>query len=475
MRICFLGATRTVGQWARSRSRQTAALLATLAICLGALTHVSRADDWPQWLGPKRDGVWRETGLVDKFASNGPPLRWRLPIAAGYSGPSVSGGRVYVTDRTLHPQEADAPSPLPRGSIAGNERVLCLQESDGKIIWQHEYECPYNVAYPAGPRASPLIHQGKLYTLGTEGDLLCLDAAKGNVLWSHQFKKEFQTDTPVWGFSAHPLIDGEKLICLAGGKGTTVVAFHKDTGKLLWSALSAKEPGYCPPTMVEGGGKRQLIIWHPEALNSLNPETGEVYWSEPTAIRSGLTVPTPRQNDDRLFVTSFYNGPMMLRLAREAPQAKVLWRGKSNSERNTDGLHSIISTPYFDGDHIYGVCSYGQLRCLKAADGERVWETFSATTGGKEARWANAFLVKNGDRFFICNEKGDLIIARLDPEGYHEISRANLLKPTNTAAGRDVVWSHPAFANRSVYARNDKELVCYDLAADGVGPARLQR
>ena len=144
--------------------------------------------------------------------------------------------------------------------------------------------------------------------------------------------------------------------------------------------------------------------------------------------------------------------------------ATVLWRGKSNSERKTDGLHSTMATPFFDGDHIYGVCSYGQLRCLKAATGERVWETFEATTGGKEVRWANAFLIKNGDRFFLPNERGDLIIARLTPSGYQEISRTHLLEPTNTAAGRDVVWSHPAFANRSIYARNDKEFICMSLA-----------
>jgi outer membrane protein assembly factor BamB len=184
----------------------------------------------------------------------------------------------------------------------------------------------------------------------------------------------------------------------------------------------------------------------------------------PMEVRSGLSIPTPRQQGDLLFITSFYNGPIMLRLARDKPAATVLWRGKSNSERNTDGLHSIMCTPFFEGDHIYGVCSYGQLRCLKGATGERVWETFEATTGGKEVRWANAFLVKNGDRFFLPNEKGELIIARLTPDGYEEISRAHLLEPTNTAAGRDVVWSHPAFANRSIYARNDKELVCVSLA-----------
>ena len=134
--------------------------------------------------------------------------------------------------------------------------------------------------------------------------------------------------------------------------------------------------------------------------------------------------------------------------------------------RTTDGLHSIMPTPSIKDGHIYGVCSYGQLRCLKADTGERVWETLKATTGDKLERWANAFLVAQGDRFFLFNEKGDLIIARLTPKGYEEISRAHILEPTNTMPGRPVVWSHPAFANKCIYARNDKEIVCISLAAE---------
>jgi outer membrane protein assembly factor BamB len=418
------------------------------------------ADDWPQWLGPRRDGIWRETNIVQQLPTNGLRYRWRVPVGAGYSGPAVARGRVYLTDR-----RTNAGKPAGRGSIPGSERVLCFNEADGKLLWQHEYDSAYNVSYPAGPRATPVAHDGKVYTLGTEGDLHCLDAATGKVLWSRQFKKEFGLDTPVWGFAGHPLVDGSKLICLAGGEGSVAVAFDKDSGKELWRALSAREPGYSPPTIIEPGGTRQLIIWHPEAVNSLNPETGEVYWSFPFEVRSGLAVPTPRQAGDRLFITSFYNGPIMFQLSKDKPGATVLWRGKSNSERNTDGLHSIIPTPSIDGGYIYGVCSYGQLRCLRADTGERIWETFAATSGNKPERWANTFLIKNGDRYFLPNEKGELIIARLSPKGYDEISRAKLLEPTNSDPGRPVVWSHPAFANRCIYARNDKELVCVSLGA----------
>jgi len=425
---------------------------------------IVHADDWPQWLGPKRDGIWRETGILQKFPAKGPTVRWRTPIGAGYSGPAVAGNYVFITDRKLTPRGTNSANPFDKRSIPGVERIICLSEKEGKVEWDHTYDCPYNVSYPAGPRATPVVSDGKLYTLGTEGHLFCFDAATGKKIWSRQFKEDFGTETPLWGFAAHPLLDGNKLICMVGGIGSVVVAFNKENGKELWRALGAREPGYCPPVIYTVAGKRQLIIWHPESVNALDPETGEVFWTIPFAVRSGLSIPTPRQQDDRLFITCFYNGSLMLRLTADRPGITELWRRAGKNERNTEALQSIMSTPFFENEYVYGVCSYGQLRCIKASNGDRVWETFAATTGGKEERWANAFLVKHADRFFLANEKGDLIIAQLTPDGYHEISRAHLLEPTNTMPGREVVWSHPAFANRSIYARNDKELICVSLA-----------
>jgi outer membrane protein assembly factor BamB len=179
-----------------------------------------------------------------------------------------------------------------------------------------------------------------------------------------------------------------------------------------------------------------------------------------------LSIATPLLAGNRLFVSSFYNGPMMLELDPAKPAAHVLWRGKSNSEINTDGLHALINTPVMDGDHIYGVCSYGQLRCLDARTGERVWETMELTK--EKARWATGFIVRNGDRYFINNDRGDLILAKLSPMGYEEISRTPLLKPTTHGGGRRelgaVNWSHPAYANRHIIARNDEEIVSASLA-----------
>ncbi len=447
-----------------------------LGVCLFGLALIalenppSCADDWPQWQGPSRDGVWRESGIVATFPSGGPPVRWRTPIGGGYAGPAVAGGRVYVTDRVLGEGSRNPANQFQRGNISGGERVLCLDEADGKILWKHEYPCSYTISYPAGPRTTPVVADGKVYTLGAEGHLFCLEAETGKVVWSHDFKKEYAIETAVWGFTANPLLDGQRLICLAGGEGTAVLAFDKGSGQEIWRALSTRGghgPGYGSPIIAEAGGRRQLIVWHTEAVSSLDPETGGVFWEQPFRIQQGQTVPTPRQHGELLFVTGFYDGSMMLRLDRDRPAASVAWQRKGQNERNTDALHSVICTPFLEDGHIYGVCSYGQLRCLRADTGDRLWETLQATAaaGNGTDRWATAFIVKNGDRFFLFNEKGDLIIAKLSPQGYEEVSRAHILEPTNKAQRRNVVWSHPAFANRSVYARNDKVIVCVSLAA----------
>jgi outer membrane protein assembly factor BamB len=421
------------------------------------------ADDWPQWLGPRRDGVWRESGIVDRFPEGGPPVRWRVPVGGGFSGPAVAGGRVYLMDRL--PPEPGQPSggAAKSGSIAGRERVLCLDAADGRVVWAHSYDCPYTLSYAAGPRVTPTVADGQVFTLGAEGRLLCLAATNGAVVWSRELTRDYSTKTPTWGFAGHPLVDGDRVICLVGGPGSVAVAFERGTGRELWRALSAKEPGYSPPTLIEFGGKRLLIMWHPEAVNGLDPETGRVLWSERFSSRTGLSIATPRLWGNLLFVTAFYDGSLALRLAPDGSGVTPLYRSAKASERDTDMLHAIMCTPFLDGGYIYGVCSYGQLRCLKAGTGERVWETFRATTAGEPVRWANAFLTPQGGRYFLFNEKGDLILARLTPAGYEELGRTHLLDPTNTEPGRPVVWSHPAYANRCGYARNDREAVCVGL------------
>ena len=269
---------------------------------------------------------------------------------------------------------------------------------------------------------------------------------------------------------------------LVGGEpDALVMAFDKHTGEEVWRALETRtETGYTQPLIIEAGGARQLVVWHPQGLVSLNPETGEGYWEEPFVEPFSMTVADAVQSGSYLLVSGFYSGSMMMRLDLDRPTATALWKGEANQllEDGVEvaeaiGLHSVMTTPLVVGDYIYGIGSHGQVRGLLAETGERVWEAEGLTTRN---RWGSAFFVKHEDRYFVYNENGDLIIAQFGPEGYVELDRTHLLDPTSQSgyggapagarfrlgigdSDRLVVWSHPAFANRHVVLRNDEEII----------------
>lgn len=430
------------------------AVLATVVSAAGA-----NAEDWPQWMGPQRDGVWRETGIVEKFPADGLKAKWRVKVAGGYSGPAVVGGRVFLTDYVRESGDATN-SPSRRNKLTGTERVLCFDADTGKRLWAHESAVDYEVSYPAGPRAVPTVHGGLVYTLGAMGQLTCMKAANGDVVWSKDLQAEYKVETPIWGFCGHPLVDGDRLICLVGGEGSVAVALNRHTGKELWKAVSAREPGYAPPTIIEAGGTRQLLIWDADKLNSLNPENGRVYWAQPLQPDYGMSIMAPQQHGDLLFASGIGNVGAAFRLSEERPAAELVWKGNS-----TSGVYCANSTPLIVDGVIYGVCCRrGQLRGVELTTGKRLWETIDPTSGGRGAGHATAFLTRNGDRWFLFNEQGDLIIARLTRDGYEEISRTHLIDPTGEAFGRSVVWTAPAFAGKCVFVRNDRELACFALS-----------
>jgi hypothetical protein len=295
------------------------------------------------------------------------------------------------------------------------------------------------------------------------GHLFCLEAETGKILWNKDLATEYSIRMPTWGLAAAPLIEGDLVILQIGGENARcLVALDKRSGRQKWAALD-DEASYSAPIMVDQAGERVLVCWTAKRVAGLNPTTGSVYWSYRFPDKKGPVVATPVHQRDRLFLTVFYEGSLMLRLLQDQPAIEPIWRRMGPDEQNTDALHSLISTPLFLGDHVYGVDNYGQLRCLDAESGDRLWESTDAVP---RARWANIFFTRQGDRVWMFNEKGELIIARLTPMGYEEISRAALIAPTTDQLNQrgGVCWSHPAFANRRVYARNDKELVCGNLA-----------
>ena len=429
-------------------------------------------DDWPQWLGENRDGVWRESGVVEAFPKEGLPVVWRQAIGSGYSGPAVSKGRLVVMDRKAEPFDPSlAPGGNPnfiRVQIPGTERVLCLDARTGKSLWEFSYNVEYTTAFPyaIGPRCTPTIDGGRVYTLGAEGRLMCLSLDSGQVLWSIDLTESHQAKVSHWGFAAHPLVDGPRLICMVGGRNSAVVAFDKMTGAELWRSGDAEDPGYCPPVIYTLGGKRQLVTWDSKHVSGIAPETGEIYWQVPFPPTYGMSIGMPRQENNRLFLMSFNRVSGMIEVSADGNAASLVWRGDAKS-----GVAGVLNTAWVEEGHVYASGHRGEYRCVELETGNRVWSDDAPTrnlAGKRASSWPSTFTVKHAPsgRFFLANDHGELILAELSPRGYTEIDRTMLIKPTHLVGSRYLVWSHPAFANRRVYARNDEEIVCFDLATD---------
>ncbi len=428
------------------------------ALLLGTI----HADDWPRWLGPNMDATWREAGIATDLAD--PKVLWRVEAGLGYSGPTVANGRVFVADYVKATGDITN-NPGGKDALTGQERLRALDAETGEEIWAHAYDQDYFLSYPGGPRAVPTVADGKVYFLGAEGKLLCLNAENGELLWSKDFAKDYEAETPIWGHSAHPLVHGDLLYCMVGGEGSVVVAFDKNTGEEKWRALSATEVGYCPPTIIEQAGVEQLITWHSDALNALNPATGELLWSLPHKPKFGMSIMAPRKTGDYLFASGIGRIAALIELATDKPGAEIVWRSKPK-----EAVYCANSTPFILGDTIYGVdIDTSALMAVDLKTAERLWETTQATVGPNgpaRARHGTAFLTYHepSGNFFLFAETGELIIAELSREGYKELARWKALEPTNNAFGRPVVWTAPAFAMKSAFLRNDKEVFRVSLA-----------
>ena len=422
-------------------------------------------NDWPQWRGPERDGVWRETGITDALRTDKEDqieLKWSVDIAAGYSQPTVADGRVYVTDRLDDDEEI--------------ERVHCFDFNTGKPLWSHEYPAEYTVGYKSGPRAAVLIDQSdqeqiRAYSLGGMGHLHCLDAKTGEVLWKRDLATEYNIEMPRWGIAASPLIEGDLLFLQIGGKpDACVIALDKYTGKERWRAIN-DDASYVAPIMIDQANQRVLVVYTADELFGLNPETGEVYWSfamPGSKWPIGISTPilTSYQGKRYLFTTNAHVGSALLLLDENRTTISEVWR--KNDIRTSDNIHSLIPTPFIRDGYIYGTHQKGELRCLELLTGNLIWESTEAV---EPDRFATLHIVAQGDdgqTVWIFNEHGELIIAELSPEGYKQQHRGKLVE--RTAAGMPsriggVTWAHPAFAYKHVLVRNDEQLVCADLSA----------
>lgn len=425
-------------------------IFATAVFLFYPINATTLADDWPQWRGEYRDAVLSDSEQIESLPEK-PEAKWSVEIGSGYSGPTVADGRVYITDRG----PADINTEV--------ERILCFDAETGEQIWSHQYDSAYSIGYRAGPRASVTVSHGRAYAVGAMGHFHCLNAATGEIIWRRDLNTEYEIRMPIWGITAAPLIYDDMVIQILGGKGAAcVVAMDWQTGQERWRALDERA-GYSAPIVIRQGDQDVIVCWTGESVSGLNPIDGNVFWSIAMLPRNvPIGVPTPIVQDDLLFVSSFYDGSMLIQFDKAQPEAKKLWHRVGIDEQNTDALHCMISNPVFRGDHIYGADSYGEMRCLDVATGDRVWEDLTVV---QRNRWATVHIIRNGDREIIQNENGELISATLSPEGITIHSRAKFIDPTRQQLNRrgGVVWSHPAIANGHLYARNDEQLICVPL------------
>ena len=398
--------------------------------------------DWPQFRGPNRDGSWNETGILEAFPRTGLKICWRHPVGGGFSSPVVAQGRVFVFDVELT-------------NPSSRERLHCYDEKTGKVLWTHIYEEHYgewtfDPERGAGPTATPIVEQQRIYLVGANGYVHCLDVKKGTVIWEKNIGREYEVEE--MSCRPSPLIEGSLLLLFTGAKpGASVLALDKQTGRESWKALS-DHVSNSSPIIITSGGRRQLIVWSDNSLASLDPTNGNIFWREPMTTSNNDSVAMPVFQANRLLVSG-----LMLELSEDPPAAKFLW---PESRAPAKRILSNTSTPLLQGNYIYSCKSPGELVCLEAATGRQLWSTNTIT---KPKNGASIHITPQGSGFFLFTDEGNLIRAELTPNGYREISRSHLIDPTWPFAGNKFVYAPPAFANRHVFARSEAEVVCASL------------
>ncbi|MCX7700117.1 MAG: PQQ-like beta-propeller repeat protein [Gemmataceae bacterium] len=390
-----------------------------------ASTAAAGDPQWPQWRGPNRDNVWPVSIHPERLPEK---LRtiWRKPIGGGYGGIAISGDRVFVMDRQTEPREV--------------ERVVALELATGQTIWTHEYPVRYGgLDYGNGPRATPTVHEGRVYTLGAVGHLHCLDAATGRVVWSHDCVSEYQATIPTWGLASSPMIDESRVVVQVGGHNGCWMAFDKRSGEVVWKALPDRA-GYASAVRIAVEGRPQLIAWTAEHVTALEPETGKLLWAVPFSITYDVAIADPVYHDGVLLCGQYWEGSLALRLNADGPPEK-LWEGKR--------LRLLMATPLVRDGCAYALDRENGLICVELRSGKVRWSGFKLSYDKRNphaASWWSA----DGMASFL-NERGEWIVVRLSPERVEELGRTKVF---------DGSWAHPGLTKDRIVVRDDREISC---------------
>lgn len=408
-----------------------------LLLALAALgTGSARGADWPQFRGPNRDGLSKETGLLKTWPKDGPEKLWAVAnLGLGYGTPSVAGGKIFGL-----------------GTRDGKDGVWALAESDGKELWFTPFDEPRNTNQNNGPSSTPTVAGGKAYALSSKGKLVCLDAKDGKLDWQVDFVKDFGGKIPGWGYTESPLIDGDKVICTPGGKNT-LVALDKNTGKVIWKAAVPKADGahYASAIVVESAGQKQYVQFVRGGVVAVGASDGAFLWRYDAPANGTANCSTPIFYDGHVFAASAYNtGGGLAKVSKEGDKFAATEVYFEKRLQNHHGGMVLV-----DG-YLYGEGS-GRVTCTNFLTGEVMWREDKLTGKGS--------ITYAGGHLYHRNEggKGTVILIEANPKKYVEKGRFD--QPERSTGKNSEAWAHPVVANGRLYLRDQKTLLCYDIKA----------
>lgn len=397
-----------------------------------AIVAPASGDDWPQILGPHRNGLSAEAGLLGKWPADGPREVWRVPGGVGMSGLAIGRGRLI----TMIQKD-------------GRQWAVALDAKTGKPVWQHDAAPEYRNAMGDGPRATPTIEGDTVFIFTGEGILTALNFADGQPRWSHNVVAELNGSVADYGMACSPLVTAGLVIVTAGAPEATVVAYDAKTGRQAWTA--GNDPaGYSSPALLHVGGREQVVVATGTEILGLDPKTGSVLWNHPYETNYDCNIATPLAVNGHVFISAGENhGSVMLALKPQGDRFDVseVW----SSQGPQSVLRNEWQTSILHEGHLYGFDNVGaagpvtHLTCIDAASGKRTWQ---------KLRFGKGNLIAADGKLFCSTMEGELVVVRMTPDGYEELGRSTLLGTTRQA---------PALADGLLYLRDDAEIVCVSV------------
>jgi outer membrane protein assembly factor BamB len=414
-------------------------------------------ESWANWRGPGSRAVVSHAKLPDPWPKDRLEPAWHVRLGTGWSSPVVAEGRVFITDR-----------------MDGQERVIALDAATGRELWNTKHAVDFDphavgARHGNGPKSTPLVHAGKVYALGIAGMLECLDAPSGEIRWRVNFPAEFGArqplpdgkafvngtenvivpvgagqgaPVPLFGYTGSPALWGNLLICAVGGqRGGTVMAFHKDSGRVMWKSL-AENVSYSSPVIAELGELTQVVVMAGPRVVGLDLADGRLLWSHPFQVQYDESISTPAVVDDLVLVTADRRPLTALRIKHRADgwHDEVAWTNEI--------LSSYLSSMLVFEGHVYGMNDGGEFACVRLSDGKTMW------TGGSHGYYCSPVLA--GSRLLGLNEQGELAVTAADPLAYKPLGTSKLC--------RGGTWTMPAVVGSRIYVRSGDGIDCFELA-----------